>query len=55
MEPAAVAWGEREGENPLAVGQRRKTWFARVRMEIWELRGYFESQSSCKRGFVTCK
>lgn len=60
MEPAAVPWGEGEGENPLAMCQRRKTWFATVRLEIWELkswepRGSWESQSSCKRGFVTCK
>lgn len=55
MEPAAVARGEGEGENPLAVRQRRKTWFATVRLETWELRGYFESQSGCKMGFVTCK
>lgn len=55
-----MAWGEGEGENPLAVGQRRKTWFATVRLEMWELkswqlRGSCENQSSCKRGFVTCK
>lgn len=60
MEPAVVAWGEQEGENPLAVGQRRKTWFATVWLEIWELkswglRGSCESQSSRKRGSVTCK
>lgn len=60
MEPAAVVWGEGEGENPSAVGHRRKTWFAMARLEIWELkswelRGSCESQSGCKRGIVTCE